>query len=63
MSLDRFKKDMEIVKESLRLAYGPWTRKERFWMKFADVFEIVGGLCLLIGLVSIPFIIYILCQS
>ena len=63
MSLDRFQKDMEIVKESLRLAYGPHTRKEKMYMKFAAFIDIADELCLLIGVASIPFIIYILCQS
>lgn len=36
--LQKFEQDMSIIKESLRQAYGPHTKKEKFSMFMVNVF-------------------------
>jgi len=63
MSLDRFQKDMAIVKESLRLAYGPWTKREILERKIANVLITIVEIVLLLGVLSVPFLIYLMIKQ
>ncbi len=58
-SLGQFQKDMQILQESLRMAYGPWTRKEKVMMKVYDVLGIIFYVTFFISVLSVPFLIYL----
>lgn len=57
---EQFHRDMGILKESIRKAYGPWTRKERMDRKLGDIVVWLVDLCFVGGFLLSFFILVVI---
>ena len=49
---EKFRNDMKIIQESLRLTYGPYTKKEKIEMFISDLIWVLFPIIMLLGIIS-----------